>query len=147
MAADPNALPVQGPATIGNPFPVSQQPPGSTGSPQTAVQGSQQGGNQSNAATLTAVAAKTTYISGLVAVIGGATAALAATLTISGLLGGSIVIPVEAQAGVGASPQVISIAFSPPLPASAVSTNIVATLSALGAGNVTAGVAAWGFNQ
>jgi hypothetical protein len=147
MTADPHAYTIQGPNTSGNPVPVYSAALGAPGSLQAAVHGSQVGGNQQNTATLAAAAGKTTYISGLLLVVGGATNGLAVAVTIIGLLGGTMSIAVEAQTGATTQPQTIQIPFNPPLPGAGPNTAIAVVLPALGQGNVTASVAAWGFQQ
>ena len=101
--------------------------------------------NASAAATLPAVAAKTNYLSGLILTGAGATAASVVTATVTGLLGGTMSITVAVPAGATASIVPVSLAFNPPLPASAVNTAIVVTLPALGAGNTNASASAWGY--
>lgn len=144
---DSTALKVQGPDTTGTPIPVTLAGPGSPGSTQTQVTGSQNGGNQVNTATLAAAVGKTTYISGFKCTVGGATAAASGTITISGLAGGNITIAVEAPTGATVPATDVSQSFNPPLAASAPNTAISVALSNLGAGNVTASAAAWGYQQ
>lgn len=101
--------------------------------------------NASAVATIPAVSAKTNYITGFTITGLGATAASGKTLTIAGLLGGTIsyVFQVLAGATTGIAP--IHITFPVPLPASAVNTAIVVTVPAFGAGNTSAIATAYGF--
>lgn len=107
-------------------------------------------GNVANAnavATLAAVAAKTTYITGFVLTAAGATAAGVVTATVTGVITGtmSFTFAVPAGATVGATPLVVN--FPVPIPASAVNTAIVVTLPALGSGNTNATASATGFQK
>lgn len=105
-------------------------------------------GNVANAAataTLPAVIAKTNYLSGLQIFAGGATAGSIVLCTITGLLGGSMVVPVTIPAGATLASQVPPLSFYPPLPASAPNTAIVVTLAAAGAGNTNAAVDIQGY--
>lgn len=99
-------------------------------------------------ATLAAAAGKTTYIAGLSVTGAGATAASVVSLTLTGLIGGTMTFNVPVPAGVSvALGEPINLQFNPPLPASAVNTAIVATLPSLGAGNANAAVNAWGYQK
>jgi len=108
-------------------------------------------GTVSNAvatATLTGVAAKFTYLSHFDITASGSTVGVCVTAQITGITGGgnfTYLFCTPAGAALGASP--LSANFSPPLKSSAVNTNIVVTLPALGAGNVGAAVNANGFVQ
>lgn len=105
--------------------------------------------NQANAsavALLNGVVGKTTYLSEVVINVGGATAASQVILTITGLLGGTMNIPINVQAGNIANAP-IQLSFANPLPASAVNTSITVTLPALGAGSTAASVTASGFQR
>lgn len=113
-----------------------------------AVAGLANGPNAINTATLAAVAGKTTYLRSLQAVFGGATAASQQTLTITGLLGGTITMPVEVPVGTNVQGNSIILSFGDDgFPASGANTAITATLSALGAGNTGASISAQGYQQ
>jgi hypothetical protein len=96
-------------------------------------------------ATLPAVAAKTTYITGFEITAAGATAGAAVVATVTGTVSGTLSYVFTAPTGatVGAAP--LTVEFSPALPSSAVNTAIVVTLPSLGAGNTNAAVVAHGF--
>jgi hypothetical protein len=96
-------------------------------------------------ATLTSAAARTAYLTGIWVSGLGATAATMATITITGLLGGTINYAYPVPAGVGVAGEPMSVAFPAPLPASAVNTNIVVTVASFGAGNVGASCMATGY--
>ena len=100
--------------------------------------------NASAVATISAVAAKTAFLTGFEITGAGATAGSVVVATITGLLGGTASYAVAAPTGatVGLTP--MSMQFNPPLPASAVNTAIVVTLPALGLGNTNAAVVAHG---
>lgn len=125
--------------------------PGSLPSTVPAANATQVGaasGNVANAAavaTLPAVAAKLNYLTGVQAWWSGSTAALVVNLTIAGLKGGTITLPVVFPAGATVAGQPVNLVFETPFPASAVNTAIVVTLPAGGAGNTNAAVAAQGF--
>ena len=125
---------------------VEIQPAGAVGTGTTAVISSS--ANQANAnavATLTSTPSQTAYITGFECTASGATAGLAVTVTVAGILGGTLnytfVYPLGAA--VGAFPLIVF--FNPPLPASGLNTNIVVTLPAGGAGNTNATCVAHGF--
>lgn len=103
--------------------------------------------NASAAATLTGTATTTVYLAGFEVSGSGATAALPVTVTIAGLLGGTIQYTYNFVAGalLGNTPLVVE--FDPPLPASAVNTAIVVTCPASGAGGTNNTVVAHGFYQ
>lgn len=95
-------------------------------------------------ATLAATAAKTNRLTAVIIAGLGATAAGSADLTITGLLGGTVTIPIPVPA-LPAGLQPIVLTFPGGLPGSAVNTAIVVTLASLGAGNLEAAVAAYGY--
>lgn len=106
-------------------------------------------GNKANAsavATLTGGATTTVYISGFEITGSGATAALPVTVTVAGLLGGTQSYTYNFASGalVGNTPLIVT--YDPPLPASAVNTNIVVTCPASGAGGTNNTVVAHGFH-
>lgn len=96
-------------------------------------------------ATLDSDLAKTTYIAGLLIAGGGATAAALVDVTIAGLLGGTRTFVHGAVAGAAEKNPDVLLTFDPPLPASAVDTDIVVTCPSLGAGNAKNSVTAWGY--
>ena len=106
-------------------------------------------GNVANAsaiATIPAVAAKTTFITGFEITGAGATAGSVVIATVTGLLGGtaSYIVSVPTGAIMGITP--LQVIFNPPLPGSAVNTAIVVSLPALGAGNTNAATVAHGYS-
>lgn len=103
--------------------------------------------NASAAATLTGTAATTVYISGFEITGAGATAGLPVTVTVAGLLGGTIQYTYDFAVGalVGNTPLIVQ--FNPPLPAAAVNTPIVVTCPAGGAGNTNNTATAHGYYQ
>jgi hypothetical protein len=105
-------------------------------------------GNVANAqaqATLAAVSGKTNYLTGLYVSGGGSTAGLGVTVTVSGTTGSSIFFPVVAPVGALLPMQGLQLTFTPPIPASGANVAITATMPALGAGNLYAGVVITGF--
>ncbi len=107
-------------------------------------------GNQANAsaaATLAGVSAKTTYITGFACTASGATAASVVTVTVAGVITGTLHYTFVAPAGVTAQATPLVVQFPYPIPASAVNTAIVVTLPALGSGNTNATTAAYGFQM
>ncbi len=102
-------------------------------------------------ATLTAVAGKTTWIEGFDLQATGATGTSNVSLTITGLLGGTITIGVNVPAGAtvllnAGAPTGLSYRFPTPLPASGQNVNIVVSIPTLGSGNLFANLTAYGFN-
>lgn len=118
------------------------------GYPTGATPISNSSGNVANAAavaTLPGVASKTTYITGFTLAASGATAGLPVIATLAGVVTGtkSYIFTFPTGALVGATP--LDVVFDPPLPASAVNTDIVLTLPAGGSGNTNASATAHGF--
>lgn len=103
--------------------------------------------NAAAVATLAGAAGKLNSLSGFYLSGSGATGASVVLATVTGLAGGTITIPVAVPAGAAAGIAPIRMEFEPPLPASAVDTDIVVTLPALGAGNLHAAVGAWGYQS
>lgn len=121
---------------------------GSAGLPAGATPVTANSANQANAnavATLPGVAAKTTYITGFQLTASGATAGLAVTATVAGVLGGTMNYTFTFPAGVAVGATPLTVAFPTPIPASAANTAIVVTLPASGAGGTNATAAAQGF--
>ncbi len=105
-------------------------------------------GNMANAsavATLAAKAGVTNYLQGFQVTASGATAGLAVTGTVTGLLGGTMSFTFVFPAGVAVAAQPLIYYFEPALPASAPNTAIVVTVPAGGSGNTNATVSAQGF--
>ena len=96
-------------------------------------------------ATLTSSAGRTAYLTAFGVAGLGATAAVMATITITGVLGGTINFGYPVPAGVGVAGQPMTVSIEPPLPASAVNTNIVVTVASFGTGNVGASCMATGY--
>lgn len=133
----------QTPVGADNPLPVTAAvyPVGAT--PLTSASGNVI--NNQAQASLAAVSGKTNYICGLTVSGGGSTAGLGVSVTVAGTIGGSIFFPVVAPAGAVVPMPGLQLTFSPPIPASAANVAIVATLPALGAGNLYAGIVIHGF--
>lgn len=98
-------------------------------------------------ATLTGVAAKTTYLQGFLITGGGATGASLVTCTITGLVTGTLhfIVPVVAGATLGVAP--LGREFPQALPSSAVNTSIVVSCPTFGSGNNGASINAWGYTR
>ena len=97
------------------------------------------------AAALAAVAGKTNYITGFTVSGSGATAALVVTVTIVGILGGTLSYTYTAVAGATLSNQVLDVTFPFPIPASAANTAITVSCPTLGAGNTNNTVNVYGY--
>lgn len=132
-------VPVSGSVSLsGSSIPaLSSQYPASA----TAITASNTGTVAATAATLVGAVGKTTYVCGF-SITSDATAGLAGTATVAGVITGTMTY----IQGVGAAPSVASLnqTFSPCIPASAVNTSIVVTSAAAGTGGSTA-VNAWGY--
>ena len=127
---------------------ASVSSPGAAGYQAGATPVSASSGNVANAAaaaTLPAVAGKTTYVTGFEITGAGATAAAVVLATLTGLTGGTATYVVVAPAGATTSITPLVVQFPAPIPASSVNAAITLTLPALGAGNTNAAVVAHGF--
>jgi hypothetical protein len=113
--------------------------------PLTAASGNK--ANASAAATLTGTSTTTVYISGFEITGSGATAALPVTVTVTGILGGTLSYTYNFASGVLVGNLPLVVDFMPPLPASAVNTPIVVTCPASGTGGTNNTVVAHGFYQ
>lgn len=105
-------------------------------------------GNVANAAavaTITGKAQQNTYITGFEVTAGGATAGACVNATVTGVLGGTMTYTFCTPTGAAVQAMPLVVQFSPPLRSSAVNTNIVVTLPALGAGNTNATAVAHGY--
>lgn len=110
--------------------------PGSTvGAVLTDSGASQTGAATALAPAIAAVAGQTGFITGFEVTGGGATAAAALDVTLTGLLQGTAHYAVEVPAGAGLSINPVVVAFGRPLPASAVNTAITLNVPSFGAGN------------
>lgn len=106
------------------------------------------GAAQTNAATLAATTGKLNYLTGFDITGGGATAASVIDVTITGLLGGTVVYSLAVEAGATAPVNAqggLSVRFPHPVPASAVNTAIAVSVPTFGSGNTDASVVAHGF--
>lgn len=118
-------------------------PPGST--QVTATSGNV--ANASAVATMAAVSGRTNNISGFSVTGSGSTVGLPVTVTVAGLLGGSLPYTYTAAIGatVGNTPLVIK--YAAPIAASGLNTAITVTCPALGAGNTNNTVTTHGFYE
>lgn len=96
-------------------------------------------------ATLAADANLFWYVTGFEIYMGGATAASVVLATITGLLGGTITIPVQVPAIATPGVTFISAQFTQPLAGAAQNTAVVLTLPSGGTGNLNAAVTLHGF--
>jgi hypothetical protein len=110
------------------PFPV----------PGTSIAASAVGTTGAIVATLAAVANQTTYLTGFAVTFNNPTAAVDATVTVAGVVGGPLVYGVHGLAAAATVPQPppLIIELEWPIPATAVNVAITVTLSALGAGGI-----------
>jgi hypothetical protein len=116
---------------------------GGLGTPVTATSANQ--ANAQAVATLAAAVGKTTFITGFQVTASGATAGLPVTVTVAGVITGTMNYTFTFPAGVLVPATPLVVAFPTPVPGSAVNTAIVVTLPASGAGGTNATVAAQGF--
>lgn len=101
--------------------------------------------NATAAATLAAVAGKTTHITGFEVTGSGATSGSVVTVTVTGTITGTLSYTVAAIAGVLLINTPLIVEFPVAIPASATNTPIVVSMPALGAGNTNATVVAHGY--
>jgi hypothetical protein len=98
------------------------------------------------AATIPAVPGRTAYLCGLSVSPGSATTAITSSVTVTGLITGTLTWATGAPVtAVGVTGAVLTVPFTPCMPASAINSAIVVTSGALGAGGVNNDVNAWGF--
>lgn len=114
---------------------------------QTPVIATATGAAATTTATLAAVAGKTNYLTGFEITAGGATAAALVSVSVTGLLGGTIAYTYGAVAGATLACTPLVVEFYPPLPASAANTAIAVAVPSLGTGNTVCNVVAHGFYQ
>ena len=117
------------------------------GPPQTSVQASATGAAAALAPAMAGVALKTNYLTGFEVTMGGAVAGSLISVTITGLLGGTITYLMAVPAGVTLAAPMLSVEFTTPLPASAVNTAITLNVPSGGAGNTNAAANIHGFVQ
>lgn len=113
-----------------------------------ATQISGTSGNVANAAavaTLTGVSGRLAYITGFYITGTGATAAAAVSVTVAGLLGGTLTFTYAAAAGASVANTPLLVNFPTPIPASGQNVSIVVTCPALGAGNTNNTAVAVGY--
>lgn len=96
-------------------------------------------------ATLTATASTTAYITGFQCTAGGATVAADVSVTVAGVIGGTMTYTASAPTGITVAMTPLIVTFPNPVPASAVNTNIIVTMPSLGTGNTNASCNAQGF--
>lgn len=116
--------------------------------PNTATPLTADSGNQANTvatATLAGASGVTTYISGFIITASGSTAATVVTVTITGVISGTLHLTFVSPAGATTAATPLVVTFPYPIPASAQNTAIAVSLPALGAGNTNATVNAFGF--
>lgn len=106
------------------------------------------GAAQTNAPAFAATADKTNYLTGFDITGSGATGASVIDVTITGLLGGTVVYSMEVLAGATGSVNAeggLSVRLPYPMPASAINTAITVSAPTFGGGNTKASVVAHGF--
>lgn len=113
------------------------------GTPITAASGNV--ANAAAVATLAAVTGRTTYICGFTMTSSGSTGAAVVNPTVTNIITGTLTYVYSTVAGVTLGNVPLIVNFNPCMPANAVSTTIVVTLPALGAGNTNAAVTAKGY--
>lgn len=129
--------------TTTSPLPMASLPYSSDATPVIASSGNVAAAVAT--ATLTSAAGKTAYITGFSVTGSGATAGLPVSVTVTGILGGTLTFTYVAATGALLANEPLLIAFPAPLPASAVNTNIVVSCPSLGAGNTNNTVVAYGY--
>lgn len=97
------------------------------------------------AATLAAVAGKTTYIAGFSISGAGATAGLPVIVTVTNTITGPLSYVYVAIAGVLLANEPLHVSFNPAIPANAANTTIVVSCPTLGVGNTHNAAVAYGY--
>lgn len=139
--AVPVSLPSATVTTLTPPTSMLPYPIGAT--PITASSGNQAAG--AAVATLAKATGKTTYITGFEITSSGATVGLVVNPTVVGTITGTLTYVYAAMAGALLINTPLTVSFNPPIPSSAVNTDIVVTLPSLGLGNTNACVVAHGY--
>lgn len=103
--------------------------------------------NNTASATLSSATGKTAYITGFIVSDSGATVGLPVSVTVTGLLGGTLTFTYTAIAGALLSNQPLSVSFPYPIPASATAQDITVSCPALGVGSTNNTVVAYGFRM
>lgn len=98
-------------------------------------------------ANLTGNATTTPYISGLTVNGAGATAESVVDVTVTGLQGGNLTVPLLIPAGATTIVNPLTLQFNPPLKGAAVNGTISVSAPSFGTGNLHAAVNAWGFRE
>lgn len=135
-----------GSISAANPLPVSGNPT-SLSPNQTFASASATGANSAIAPALPAVAGKTNYIMGFNVTADGSTTATAGTVTLTGLLGGTLSFAFSWPTGAAIGAVPLTVQFPFPIPASAANTAITLNVPAGGAGNTITAANLYGFNQ
>lgn len=133
------------PTTSANPQPTANNPYPMGATP---VAAAQSGAATALSGTLVSAAGQTVYVQGIVVTGAGATAGSVITVTTTNFALGNnpsfkIVVPTGATTSI--TPLVLM--FNPPIPASAVNTNVVVSVPSFGAGNTDASLFVWGYRQ
>lgn len=136
-SSTPVALSTENVALFVQPYPVGQV---------ALIAGSGNVANASAVATLDPGATVTAHLSGFEVTGSGSAQGLPVTVTVAGLLGGTRHYTYVFGAGALIQNTPLMVQFNPPLPASAVNTDIVVTCPAGGAGNTNNTVVAHGFS-
>lgn len=126
------------PVSIAAPLPIS---PAAGGLPPGATSVAVSSGNVAAAAAvaaLPAVASKTNYCTGFQVTASGATTGLPVSVTLAGILGGTLTYTFVFPAGVLVPATPLTVSFPAPIPASAVNTAITLTCPSGGSGNTNA---------
>ena len=101
---------------------------------------------QAGNAALVSVAGKTTYLVGFYVVGFGSTAGGIITVTLGGLLGGSMLYQFVVPVGAAVAAQSLYVEFAVPIPANAPNVNITVAVPSFGVGNTGEGIGIHGYN-
>lgn len=94
---------------------------------------------------LAAAAGKTTFVTGFIITGAGATGASVITVTITGVIGGTMSFKLAIVAGATLAQTPLAITFARPIPASATNTAITLNVPSFGAGNTDAAAVITGY--
>jgi hypothetical protein len=111
----------------------------------TALSASGSGANSIVTASLPTIAGKTTWLTGFVVTAGGATTASLVNVGVNGLGASALVFTFGTPAGNSNIATPLIITFPTPLPSATPTTQIFVQVPAIGAGNTSANVVAFGF--
>jgi hypothetical protein len=146
-AADPQALQVQGPATLGQGLGIFYWDAGASSSAPTSRNASSATAASANNVSLSATVGVTNYCSGFSITGGGATAGSNIAVQVTGVVNGPLNYALVVPTGAVISITPLVIQFNPPIAATGANVAITLTVPSFGAGNTAAAVNIHGYRM